>query len=170
MWRLVHSYSACGAPCRYWADIDTQLRRVGYEKRVKVRLLISCWASTQPVMFPFLKSLASVYDPKSKLDIQVVRSSSWPGVLWHWERRNAYHDAYSLEKRQTRWSFVSLIQRLFVVPANPKQKEIPFARVNHNKYMVTDKIAYIGEAAHSVHVVHVKHTSIPTPFICVNML
>ncbi|XP_044058808.1 5'-3' exonuclease PLD3 [Siniperca chuatsi] len=92
-------------PKRYWADIDTQLRRVGYEKRIKVRLLISCWASTQPVMFPFLKSLASVYDPKSKLDIQV---------------------------------------RLFVVPASPKQKEIPFARVNHNKYMVTDKIAYIG--------------------------
>ncbi|XP_059187993.1 5'-3' exonuclease PLD3 isoform X2 [Centropristis striata] len=92
-------------PKRYWADIDTQLRRVGYEKRVKVRMLISCWASTQPIMFPFLKSLASVYDPKSKLDIQV---------------------------------------RLFVVPASPKQKEIPFARVNHNKYMVTDKIAYIG--------------------------
>uniref|UniRef100_A0A3B5B1K3 5'-3' exonuclease PLD3 n=1 Tax=Stegastes partitus TaxID=144197 RepID=A0A3B5B1K3_9TELE len=88
-------------PKRYWADIDTQLRRAAYERRVKVRLLISCWKSTQPVMFPFLKSLASVYDPKSKLDIQV---------------------------------------RLFVVP----QKEIPFARVNHNKYMVTDKIAYIG--------------------------
>ncbi|XP_039986330.1 5'-3' exonuclease PLD3 [Xiphias gladius] len=92
-------------PKRYWADIDTQLRRVAYEKRVEVRLLISCWASTQPVMFSFLKSLASVYDPKSKLNIQV---------------------------------------RLFVVPASPKQKEIPFARVNHNKYMVTDKIAYIG--------------------------
>lgn len=40
-----------------------------------------------------------------------------------------------------------LLQRLFVVPANPRQKEIPFARVNHNKYMVTDKIAYIGEVA-----------------------
>ncbi|KAM6933976.1 5'-3' exonuclease PLD3 [Xenentodon cancila] len=92
-------------PKRYWTDIDTQLRRVAYEKRVKVRLLISCWASTQPIMFPFLKSLASVYDPKSKLDIQV---------------------------------------RLFVVPANPRQKEIPYARVNHNKYMVTDKTAYIG--------------------------
>ncbi|KAM4627485.1 5'-3' exonuclease PLD3 [Polymixia lowei] len=92
-------------PKRYWADIDTQLRRMAYERRVKVRLLISCWASTQPVMLPFLKSLASVQDPKSKLDIQV---------------------------------------RLFVVPASPKQKEIPFARVNHNKYMVTDRTAYIG--------------------------
>lgn len=66
------SYCACGLRYRYWADIDTQLRRVAYEKRVKVRLLISCWASTQPVMFPFLKSLASVQDPKSKLDIEVV--------------------------------------------------------------------------------------------------
>lgn len=59
---------------RYWADIDTQLRRVAYEKQVKVRLLISCWAHTQPVMVSFLKSLASVHDPKNKLDIQVVRS------------------------------------------------------------------------------------------------
>ncbi|CAN9511279.1 unnamed protein product [Ophioblennius macclurei] len=92
-------------PKRYWGDIDTQLRRLAYEKRIKVRLLISCWGSTQPVMFPFLKSLASVYDPKTKLDIQV---------------------------------------RLFVVPASPEQKQIPFARVNHNKYMVTDKVAYIG--------------------------
>lgn len=92
-------------PKRYWGDIDTQLRRMAYERRIQVRLLISCWASTQPVMFPFLKSLASVQDAKSKLDIQV---------------------------------------RLFVVPANPRQKEIPFARVNHNKYMVTDKVAYIG--------------------------
>lgn len=92
-------------PKRYWADIDTQLRRVGYEKKVKVRLLISCWASTQPVMIPFLRSLASVQDPQTRLDIQV---------------------------------------RLFVVPASPQQKEIPFARVNHNKYMVTDQVAYIG--------------------------
>ncbi|KAJ8369302.1 hypothetical protein SKAU_G00093300 [Synaphobranchus kaupii] len=92
-------------PKRYWSDIDTQLRRVAYERRVHVRLLISCWASTQPAMFPFLRSLASVNDHKSKLDIQV---------------------------------------KLFVVPANPRQKEIPYARVNHNKYMVTDKVAYIG--------------------------
>lgn len=35
--------------------------------------------------------------------------------------------------------------RMFVVPAfTESQKKIPFARVNHNKYMVTDKTAYIG--------------------------
>ncbi|MEQ2242963.1 hypothetical protein ILYODFUR_002205 [Ilyodon furcidens] len=92
-------------PKRYWADIDTQLRRSAYEKKVHVRLLISCWQHSPPVMLPFLKSLASVHDFRNKLDIQV---------------------------------------RLFVVPADPSQKEIPFARVNHNKYMVTDKVAYIG--------------------------
>ncbi|XP_077398057.1 5'-3' exonuclease PLD3 isoform X1 [Festucalex cinctus] len=92
-------------PRRYWADIDTQLRRVAYEKHVRVRLLISCWSNTPPAMFPFLKSLASVYEPHNKLDIQV---------------------------------------RLFVVPASAEQKRIPFARVNHNKYMVTDRVAYIG--------------------------
>ncbi|CAL8352566.1 unnamed protein product [Lota lota] len=92
-------------PKRYWTEIDTQLRRVAYDKQVKVRMLISHWAHSQPFMVPFLKSLASIHDPKIKLDIQV---------------------------------------RLFVVPSTPSQKQIPYARVNHNKYMVTDKIAYIS--------------------------
>ncbi|XP_017578911.1 5'-3' exonuclease PLD3 [Pygocentrus nattereri] len=92
-------------PKKYWADIDTALRRVAFERRVRVRLLISCWSSSSPVMFPFLRSLASVHDTKSKLDIEV---------------------------------------KIFIVPVSPSQKEIPFARVNHNKYMVTDKVAYIG--------------------------
>ncbi|XP_041979993.1 5'-3' exonuclease PLD3-like isoform X2 [Aricia agestis] len=34
--------------------------------------------------------------------------------------------------------------RRFIVPSTPEQDKIPFARVNHNKYMVTDKTAYIG--------------------------
>lgn len=88
---------------RYWADIDTQLRRVAYERKIRVRLLISCWDSTNPIMFPFLRSLASLQE--NKLDVQV---------------------------------------KIFTVPSNPQQKEIPFARVNHNKYMVTDRVAYIG--------------------------
>ncbi|XP_058244276.1 5'-3' exonuclease PLD3 isoform X1 [Hemibagrus wyckioides] len=92
-------------PKRYWADIDTELRRVAFERAIHVRLLISCWDSTSPVMFPFLRSLASVQDSESKLDIQV---------------------------------------KIFIVPSSQSQKKIPFARVNHNKYMVTDRVAYIG--------------------------
>jgi phospholipase D3/4 len=35
--------------------------------------------------------------------------------------------------------------RLFVVPSyNKRQQNIPYARVNHNKYMVTDNAAFIG--------------------------
>ena len=37
-------------------------------------------------------------------------------------------------------------QRLFVVPSSAAQARIPYARVNHNKYMVTEKAAYIGES------------------------
>lgn len=37
-------------------------------------------------------------------------------------------------------------QKLFVVPYySEAQRRIPFCRVNHNKYMVTDKTAYIGK-------------------------
>ncbi|XP_057204101.1 5'-3' exonuclease PLD3 isoform X1 [Triplophysa rosa] len=89
---------------RYWTDIDTQLRRVAYERKIRVRLLISCWESTNPIMFPFLRSLASLRE-NNKLDVQV---------------------------------------KIFTVPSNPRQKGIPYARVNHNKYMVTDRVAYIG--------------------------
>ena len=34
--------------------------------------------------------------------------------------------------------------KVFTVPSTPEEEKIPFARVNHNKYMVTDSIAYIG--------------------------
>lgn len=36
-------------------------------------------------------------------------------------------------------------QRLFMVPTSEAQAHIPYARVNHNKYMVTEKVVYIGE-------------------------
>lgn len=131
-----------GSLCRYWADIDTELRRVAYEKRVRVRLLISCWASTQPVMIPFLTSLASVYDPKNRLDIQVVRQSLCPHAMVV----SVTGEGCCTEHIMMRNPMFPL-QRLFVVPASPEQKKIPYARVNHNKYMVTDKVAYIGKAA-----------------------
>ena len=34
----------------------------------------------------------------------------------------------------------------------PAEKRIPFSRVNHNKYMVTDNTAYIGRPKLNVHV------------------
>lgn len=41
-------------------------------------------------------------------------------------------------------SHYSVAVRLFMVPASAAQARIPYARVNHNKYMVTEKAAYIG--------------------------
>lgn len=38
----------------------------------------------------------------------------------------------------------SIQVKLFTVPATEEQKKIEFTRVNHNKYMVTDRTAYIG--------------------------
>ena len=36
--------------------------------------------------------------------------------------------------------------KFFKVPSfTPDQEKIPFARVNHNKYMVTDKNGFIGK-------------------------
>lgn len=32
-----------------------------------------------------------------------------------------------------------------MVPADEAQARIPYARVNHNKYMVTERATYIGE-------------------------
>lgn len=36
-------------------------------------------------------------------------------------------------------------QKVFQVPSTAAQQEIPFARVNHAKFMVTDRVAYIGK-------------------------
>lgn len=36
------------------------------------------------------------------------------------------------------------LQKRFIVKSSDDQKKIPYARVNHNKYMVTDRSAYIG--------------------------
>lgn len=43
-------------------------------------------------------------------------------------------------------NFNNYLQRRFRIPATDDQAKIPFARVNHNKYMVTDRTAYIGMA------------------------
>ncbi|KAM9708917.1 5'-3' exonuclease PLD4 isoform 1-T2 [Menidia menidia] len=91
-------------PHRYWPFIDDAIRRVAYEKRVKIRMLISCGRDSSPGMLPFLQSLASIDSPQHHLHVQI---------------------------------------KLYIIPVG-NMSDIPFSRVNHNKYMVTDKVAYIG--------------------------
>lgn len=91
-------------PRRYWPYIDDAIKAAAFDRKVKIRLLISCGMDSDPAMLPFLQSLASVHNPRLKISIEI---------------------------------------KLYIVPV-ANQSNIPFSRVNHNKYMVTDKKAYIG--------------------------
>ncbi|XP_037342717.1 5'-3' exonuclease PLD4 [Pungitius pungitius] len=91
-------------PRRFWPFIDDAIRAAAFERRVKIRMLISCGRDSDPAMLPFLRSLALMDSPHQNISIQI---------------------------------------KLYIVPVG-NQSDIPFSRVNHNKYMVTDKVAYIG--------------------------
>ncbi|XP_019725747.1 phospholipase D4 [Hippocampus comes] len=91
-------------PKRYWPVIDNAIRAAAFERRVRIRMLISCWPYSFPGMLPFLQSLASLDSVKDHISIQI---------------------------------------KFYILPVG-NQTNIPFSRVNHNKYMVTDKAAYIG--------------------------
>lgn len=63
---------------------------------------------------------------------------------WKHSDRSMFPFLKSLDAVWDRKSYLDIDVKIFVVPETKKQSEIPFARVNHNKYMVTDKVAYIG--------------------------
>ncbi|XP_072101814.1 5'-3' exonuclease PLD3-like, partial [Mobula birostris] len=90
---------------RYWPTIEDRLRAAACERKVTVRLLISCWPHTYAPMLVFLEALDVLRKEPLSCRVEV---------------------------------------KLFRVPATAEQRRIPFGRVNHNKYMVTDRIAYIG--------------------------
>ncbi|XP_077180971.1 5'-3' exonuclease PLD3-like isoform X2 [Paroedura picta] len=92
-------------PRRFWPVIDDALRASACDRRVNVRLLISCWPHSHPAMFVFLESLSILSQKPLGCPIEV---------------------------------------NLFEVPSEGEQPPIPYAHVNHNKYMVTDRLAYIG--------------------------
>ncbi|GFO27503.1 phospholipase d3 [Plakobranchus ocellatus] len=65
----------------------------------------------------------------------------------HWKHTiiDMYAFLRSLDQlHTTKLHTVDIYVKLFTVPADESQEKIPYARVNHNKYMVTDQHAYIG--------------------------
>ncbi|XP_077294521.1 5'-3' exonuclease PLD3-like isoform X2 [Arctopsyche grandis] len=66
-------------------------------------------------------------------------------ISW-WNHSKPSEDFFlrSLTALNNSYPGVDVQVKRFVVPATADQSKIPFARVNHNKYMVTDKVAYIG--------------------------
>jgi len=63
---------------------------------------------------------------------------------WKHTRSTIYSFLRSLAAIQRLPSNGTIESKLFIVPSNPEQDKIPFIRVNHNKYMVTDQDALIG--------------------------
>ncbi len=86
----------------FWSNIDDHIRKTAFNRRIKIRLLVSYWEKSDPLIKPFLLSLIGL-STKPRITIEA---------------------------------------KLFVVPESvPK---IPFTRVNHAKFMVTDNSVYVG--------------------------
>ena len=111
------------------------MKEAAIERKVNVRLLISWWKHSRKSEDYFLKSIEDLTNSFNKVKIEVVSIFNIPlqNLLFSFD-----------------WSFQLLItsiqfsQKRFIVPTTPEFDKIPFARVNHNKYMVTDMAAYIG--------------------------
>jgi len=64
---------------------------------------------------------------------------------WNHTRSSMYKYLESLQDLDGLGPHVDIKVKLFEVPAfTPDQKKIPFGRVNHNKYLVTDQHAFVG--------------------------
>ncbi|KAJ8979443.1 hypothetical protein NQ317_006757 [Molorchus minor] len=87
-----------------------------------------------PVIDDALKAAAIEHKVKVKLLI------SW----WKYSRPSEDYFLRSIASIDKAYRGVSIEVRRFIVPADKDQRKIPYARVNHNKYMVTDNTAYIG--------------------------
>ncbi|CAG9765227.1 unnamed protein product [Ceutorhynchus assimilis] len=87
-----------------------------------------------PVIDDALKTAAIEHRVKVKLLIS----------KWNHSRPAEDYFLKSIADINNSYPGVSLEIRRFIVPANKEQRKIPFARVNHNKYMVTDNTAFIG--------------------------
>uniref|UniRef100_A0A1I7Z5A0 PLD phosphodiesterase domain-containing protein n=1 Tax=Steinernema glaseri TaxID=37863 RepID=A0A1I7Z5A0_9BILA len=99
----------------YWPLIDEALR-------IHVRLMMSRWRYTNKDFYAHLHSLAAINN--------------------HLACRK-YYDPATKHNQCIKGSVGSIEVRLFEVPLKGWE-HIPYARVNHNKYMVTDNTAYIG--------------------------
>lgn len=106
----------------YWPVIDDALRTAAYSG-IHVKLMMSKWMNTRSALFPFLRSLADINDG---LPCRRIFNPST-------QRTECIANSTG-----------SVEVRLFQVPSFGNQSQIPYSRVNHNKYMVTDNAVYIG--------------------------
>uniref|UniRef100_A0A0K0FV34 Phospholipase D3 (inferred by orthology to a human protein) n=1 Tax=Strongyloides venezuelensis TaxID=75913 RepID=A0A0K0FV34_STRVS len=105
----------------YWPNIDDALRRAAFDRHVHVKILMSRWAHTEKSYYHHLRSLADL-------------NGQLPCVYINYNNGTKKCAAKS-------WGTIEV--KLFEVPAD-EYGWIPYARVNHNKYMVTDSTVFIG--------------------------
>ena len=105
------------------------------ERNVRVELLMSEWDHTRPSMFKYLQSLQQLDGLTAKTHIRYSVS-----------RRDIV--MFSYENINQLLLFLNPVLcrvRMFRVPAfTPEQERIPFGRVNHNKYLVTETTGFVG--------------------------
>lgn len=63
---------------------------------------------------------------------------------WQHSRSSESYFLKSLQDLTNSYPKVKIEVRRFIVPTNTSLNKIPYGRVNHNKYMVTDIAAYVG--------------------------
>lgn len=106
--------SAYSWPPHYWPVIDNALRQAAIERRVRVNLLFSDWQNTREEEMIWYKSLNATQTSPDS-------------------------------KRRPLGKFGGIYVKLFKVPAYDEyQASVPFARVKHDKYIVTDNSLYVG--------------------------
>ncbi|KAI1286257.1 5'-3' exonuclease PLD3 [Halotydeus destructor] len=84
-----------------------------------------------------------------ELKSAVVRGVKVRLLASHWRstRRSMVTFLRSLDALHDyndQWNKGNMEAKLFKVPSTPAQARIPYARVNHNKYVITDQDAFIG--------------------------
>jgi len=91
----------------------------------------------RPEFWPFIDDRLRTVAIEKGIEIRLLLSK-WPHT-----RDNQKNYLQSLTALNQPRENVSVKGRWFTVPANASQALIPYARVNHNKYIVTDKEALV---------------------------
>ncbi|CAA9994607.1 unnamed protein product [Nesidiocoris tenuis] len=92
----------------------------------------------KPVYWPVIDDALRAAAINRRVDVKLLIS------YWNHTRSEERLFLKSLTILSESYKGVAISVKFFVVPSSTAQRKIPFARVNHNKYMVTDYVAYIG--------------------------
>ncbi|XP_033212010.1 phospholipase D3-like isoform X2 [Belonocnema kinseyi] len=94
--------------------------------------------SPKPKYWPIIENVLKAAAIERKVNVRFL-------ISW-WKHSKLSEDFFlkSVEELTNSYRKVKIEVRRFIVPTTPDFDKIPFSRVNHNKYMVTDIAAYIG--------------------------